>query len=70
MVRILEGVTEYAEGFPVELRELSIEEPGATLLREGRLVVVALNQGGFDNTAIDLLELISWMKDNRPDLLY
>lgn len=47
------GVREYAEGFPVALwRD---EETG-------RLVVVAENEGGNNSTAVDLLDLIGWLR--------
>lgn len=31
--------------------------------------VCAVNQGGYDGTAINLPQLIQWIKANRPDLL-
>lgn len=64
MERIMEGVTEYAEGFPVEISEYIPEGK-----RDARLVIKAINQGGYDSTAVDLLELIAWIKENRSDLL-
>ena len=32
-------------------------------------MVVAYNQGGFDATCVSLVELLAWVKTNRPDLL-
>ena len=56
---ILEGVNEYCEGMPVELAETSL----------GRLVIRAKNECGYNGTDVDLLELIAWLKKNRPDML-
>ena len=52
------GVTEYAEGFEPALKEV-----------EGRLVVEAYNESGFNVTQVDLVQLIHWLRVNRPDLL-
>jgi hypothetical protein len=55
---VMRGVSEYAEGYPVQLET-----------RQGRLAVLAINQGGHDGTAVDLVELLAWVKDNMPELL-
>ena len=34
-----------------------------------RWVIRALNEGGLNFTEVDLLDLICWIKENRPDLL-
>lgn len=69
----LDGVTEYCEEMPVEIAETAglyipgiapDERPG-----HGRLVLRARNEGGHNATEVDLLELIAWLKNNRPDLL-
>ncbi len=57
---ILTGVREYGEGDPVEL---AIDETSC------RLCIRASVDGGFNATAVDLLDLIAWLKTNRPDLL-
>lgn len=54
----MQGVTEYAEGFDAQL-----------VWSHGRLAVQARNEGGFNTTAIDLMELLAWVKANRPELL-
>lgn len=36
---------------------------------EERLVVCARNEGGYNGTVVDLLDVINWVKANRPDLL-
>lgn len=57
--QIMEGVTEYLEGYPVSLRASE----------SGTLHVVAVNEGGYNSTRVDLLQLISWLRKNRPELL-
>ena len=59
MTEIRHGVTEYAEGLDVKLQ---VED-------NGRLVVSAWNEGGFNGTSVDLMELLAWLKSNRPDLI-
>jgi len=54
----MDGVREYAERLPVAI----------TLCTNGRLAITAINQGGYDSTAVDLLDLLGWIKNNRPDL--
>jgi hypothetical protein len=34
-----------------------------------RWVVTAQWQDGYDYTDVDLLDLIAWLRENRPDLL-
>jgi hypothetical protein len=58
MNEIMHGVTEYAEGLDVKLR---MED-------NGRLIVSARNEGGYNGTSVDLLELLVWLRANRPDL--
>ena len=55
MAKICElvGVREYAEGFPVALWR---DEDS------GRLLIVAENEGGNNSTAIDLLDLLEWLR--------
>ena len=59
MTEIMHGVTEYAEGLDVKLQ---VED-------NGRLVVSAWNEGGFNGTSVDLMELLAWLRANRPDLI-
>ena len=63
-------MSEYCEGFPVEI----IETDGGydecnKLFGVGRLAIRAANEGGFDCTEVDLIELIEWVKKNMPELL-
>ena len=55
---VMDGVTEHREGLPVELAWSNDRE-----------VVVAANDAGFNFTHIDVVELISWLKRYRPELL-
>ena len=59
------GVTEYAEGYEVEL---VLWAAGQTNRGE-RWAVKALNEAGHNCTAIDVLDLIAWLHEHRPDLL-
>lgn len=45
----MEGVREYAEEFPVELG-----------MQNGRVCIVAINEGGCNSVAIDLLDVLRW----------
>jgi hypothetical protein len=52
------GVREYCEDYAVEFDE-----------SYGRPVVLAFNEGGYNSTAVDLLDLIDWLRKHRPELL-
>ena len=71
--KILTGVSEYKEGFDVYLEvtdgSYTPDEDESQWPGNGRLVIVALNAGGHDSTEVDLLELLAWVKINRPELL-
>ena len=56
---VMEGVTEY------------IEEEEVSLITDeaGHLVILAINECGNNHTQVDLLQLIQWLKTNRPELL-
>lgn len=63
-------VREWNEELPVELVLL----PRGTrslnsVLPEDRLVVCGYNEGGYNRTCIDLLDLIGWLKKHKPELL-
>lgn len=51
----MDGVREYAEGFPVEL-----VLDGETR----RLAIRALNEGGHNVTLIDVFDLLGWLGKN------
>jgi len=45
-------------------------EAGASLeFTDGKWWIVAKNQGGYDRTMVDLTALLTWLRENRPDLL-
>lgn len=39
------------------------------VVENGRICVIATNEGGYNSTAVDLLDLLTWLRANRPDLL-
>lgn len=63
-------IREYAEEYPVEINkrkaipELEIERRGV-----GRFMINAINNNGYSGVSIDLLDVIEWVKQNRPELL-
>lgn len=60
MNTLLQDVREYCEGMGVLL---------GTDEDSGREVIKAVNEGGYNSTHVDLLDLITWLKQNRPELL-
>jgi len=60
--RRMDGVSEYCEGDYVHLT--TTEVAGTE-----KLVIKAMNEGGHNWTEVDLLDLIAWLKANRPELL-
>jgi hypothetical protein len=56
---VMDGVREYGEEYSVELEERD----------NGRLVISAFCEGGYNGTTVDLLDVIAWVKRNRPELL-
>ncbi len=50
-------IREYAEQMSVSVEDC-----------EGRIVVKALNEGGYNCTQVDLLDLLSFVKNNMPDV--
>lgn len=63
---IMDGVREYCEGYPVELFVLESTEYAP--MPESRVVFWALNEAGNNSVHIDALDLLGWVKRNRPDL--
>ena len=62
----MNGVTEYAEGYPVKLNMTAPDETNPN--RPVRIVIEAKNEGGCNITQVDLLELLTWVKANRKDI--
>jgi hypothetical protein len=50
------GVTEYGEGMDVTFD-----------YENGRPIIVARNEGGHNTTAVDLIQLLDWVRENKPD---
>ncbi len=70
---IMDGVQEYVEEHDVVLcqTEGMSNMPFSEEERKGygRWVVKGVNEGGFNSTEIDLLQLIAWLRKNRPEFL-
>lgn len=61
------GVREYAESYPVHLR---VEEPSdGNQLARRRVVIDAVNEAGHNGVAIDLFELLAWLRAHVPEVL-
>lgn len=76
MKQVMQGVTEYGENMDVYLDTTTglynadnHGLPDHQRQGYGRIVIVAINEGGFNSTEVDLLQLLSWVKHNRPELL-
>ena len=52
------GVTEYEEELEVELT-----------YENDRPVILAVNEGGYCATRVDLIQLLEWVRDNIPELM-
>ena len=64
-----------------EIREYN-DEYGVTIIKQmvpwrqkeedrtERFVVHATNEGGYNSTEVDLLDVIDWVKKNMPELLH
>lgn len=59
------GVREWSNGNFGE----GVGYPVCLCEEKGRLVINAYNPGGYDDTMVDLLDLIEWLKQNKPELL-
>lgn len=66
------GVTEYCEEMDVKLAitggryAYGIKE--SDHIGYGRAVVKAYNEAGHNSTEVDLLELLRWVAENKPDI--
>ena len=52
------SIREYAESMPVAIRK-----------RGERWVIDALNEGGYNGTEVDLVDVINFVKKYKPELL-
>ena len=76
---IAEGVNEYSEEMEVKIEQLTKREGECfenvtsrdtyKAHMNERWVVVARNEAGYNCTQVDLLQLIEWVKKNKPELL-
>jgi hypothetical protein len=55
------NIREYAEGFDVEF----LEKIGSNNI----FCIVAKNEGGYNSTFVDLVDVINFVKENLPELL-
>ena len=69
----MEGVREWGEGYVVSLvtaeANESVPSCGPLPDQSPRLCIEALNEGGYNATRVDLLDLLRWVQMHRPDLL-
>jgi hypothetical protein len=61
VVAVMEGVRNYDEDTP--FLSTKVLEDGSK-----RLTICAPTEGGYNCTDIDLLDLLDWVKKNRPEL--
>lgn len=59
-IQTMDGVRVYGEKFKPALGEW---------VEDRRLIVIAFNEGGDNQTWVDLVDIIDWVKKNRPELL-
>ena len=57
------NIREYGDGDTVTIKSLPVDRT------RYRLAVIAVNEGGYHSTRVDLLDLIAWVKANAPELL-
>jgi len=59
------------EEFETQIREYIEEDPVVVdkLLGEGRWIIRAVVDGGFACTEVDLVDVIRWVEENKPELL-
>jgi len=64
MTKIMDGVTEYEEGMEVKL----VYQKDRHTKKE-RYMVLAMNEAGHCCTRVDLIQLLDWVKINKPELM-
>ena len=72
------NIKEYEEEMHVEITQLDpergerlkgvISEDSYRAHIDKRWVVVAYNEGGYNGTAVDLVELLTYVKENMPEI--
>jgi hypothetical protein len=63
------NIREYNEERVVEIDKFDDYEIKDTPELCDRLLLVAFNEGGHNNVRIDLVDIIEWVKKNKPELL-
>lgn len=66
------NIREYAEEMDVTIgdwQKMDENKREPTGVGEVRLVINALNEGGYNGTEVDLLDVIEWVRANMPELL-
>ena len=72
------NIREYCEEYPVEIKQLKESDEKDLLDKDslyyeacmdGRYVIVAVNEGGYNSTEVDLVDLLHYVKNNLPELL-
>lgn len=51
---------EYGDGLPVEISQHD----------NGRPVIVAYNEAGYNHTIVDLEDMLQWIASNMPEMLH
>lgn len=64
MTEIMDGVTEYEEGMEVKLVYQNDRHT-----KKERYMVLAMNEAGHCCTKVDLIQLLDWVKTNKPELI-
>jgi hypothetical protein len=64
MTKIMDDVTEYEEGMEVKLVYQKDEQT-----KKERYMVLAKNEAGHCCTRVDLIQLLDWVKINKPELI-
>jgi hypothetical protein len=62
-------IREYGDGFDVEIVPVSAYWVRDNPELLGRPVILAINEGGHNCVEVDLLDVIEWVKENKPELL-
>jgi hypothetical protein len=59
------NIREYTEAYEVEI----VDFLGGNASSSDRLIIRAYNEGHNNVTEVDLLDVIKWVKDNKPELI-
>jgi hypothetical protein len=69
---VMFGVTEYCEEMDVKLAitggKYAYGVKESDHIGYGRTVVRAYNEAGHNSTEVDLLELLKWVAENKPEI--